>query len=106
MLLGVALTQHCNLRCPHCIRDDVATVRAIEPSLVLSLADDARALFGDIAMSFTGGEPTLHADWNAIVAGLTDRKVQAHAQDAGPVAMRSFGWDGVARQIAELVERA
>ena len=22
MLLGLALTEHCNLRCPHCIRDD------------------------------------------------------------------------------------
>ena len=27
MYLGFALTEHCNLRCPHCISDDVTTVR-------------------------------------------------------------------------------
>ena len=34
MLLGFAITEHCNLRCPHCIRDDVTTVRSLEPALV------------------------------------------------------------------------
>jgi len=75
VLLGVALTQHCNLRCPHCIRDDVATVRSLDPDLVLRLADEATGLFGDVAMSFTGGEPTLHARWEEIVGGLARRGV-------------------------------
>lgn len=70
MLLGFALTQHCNLRCPHCIRDDVATVQSLEPELVLRVSREARGLFGDVTVSFTGGEPTLHPAWNDIVGGL------------------------------------
>lgn len=75
MLIGFALTQHCNLRCPHCIRDDVATVRSLEPELVLRVADDARHLFGPVTVSFTGGEPTLHQGWDRIVAGLAERGI-------------------------------
>jgi MoaA/NifB/PqqE/SkfB family radical SAM enzyme len=84
VLLGVALTQHCNLRCPHCIRDDVGTVRSIDPGLVLRLADEARELFGDVTMSFTGGEPTLHPQWDEIMAGLVARDV--------PYRFVSNGW--------------
>jgi MoaA/NifB/PqqE/SkfB family radical SAM enzyme len=60
MYPGFALTEHCNLRCPHCIRDDVTTVRSLPPELVLRTVDDALALFGAGAMaaSFTVGEPT------------------------------------------------
>lgn len=84
MLLGVALTQHCNLRCPHCIRDDVTTVRALESSRVLRLAEEASALFGGVTMSFTGGEPTLHPQWGEITAGLAERGV--------PYRFVSNGW--------------
>jgi len=70
MLLGIALTQHCNLRCPHCIRDDVTTPLWVEPSLVRRLVADARALFGDVRVSLTGGEPTIHPQWDEIVDGF------------------------------------
>jgi MoaA/NifB/PqqE/SkfB family radical SAM enzyme len=75
VLLGFALTQHCNLRCPHCIRDDVLTVRSLEPSLVIKACDDALELFGNVTASFTGGEPTLHPGWDQIVAALAERGI-------------------------------
>jgi MoaA/NifB/PqqE/SkfB family radical SAM enzyme len=84
VLLGFALTQHCNLRCLHCIRDDVSTVRSIEPALVLRVCDEARALFGDVVASFTGGEPTLHASWDTIVEGMSERAI--------PYRFVSNGW--------------
>ena len=61
-------------------------MRSVAPELVLRLADEARELFaGDpLAMSFTGGEPTLHAQWNEIVAGLSAREV--------PYRFVSNGW--------------
>jgi len=34
MEIGFALTQHCNLRCPHCIRDDVTTVQSLSVELI------------------------------------------------------------------------
>jgi glycosyltransferase involved in cell wall biosynthesis len=39
-----------------------------------------------------------------IAEGLTDRKVQRWAQSAGPEAAKKLTWDGVARQVAGLVE--
>jgi MoaA/NifB/PqqE/SkfB family radical SAM enzyme len=75
VLLGFALTQHCNLRCPHCIRDDVVSVRSLEPELVIRTCDDALALFGDVTASFTGGEPTLHPGWDEIVSALASRGI-------------------------------
>ena len=73
MLLGFALTQHCNLRCPHCIRDDVTTVQALDVSLIERALDDARHLFGDVTASFTGGEPLLHPRFAEVIAACAER---------------------------------
>jgi MoaA/NifB/PqqE/SkfB family radical SAM enzyme len=73
--LGFALTEHCNLRCPHCIRDDVTNVRNLPSGLLFRTVDAARELLGPITVSMTGGEPTLHPEWNGIVAGLAARRV-------------------------------
>jgi MoaA/NifB/PqqE/SkfB family radical SAM enzyme len=75
MLLGFALTEHCNLRCPHCIRDDVTTVRSIDAELVRSVTEQALALYGDVLASLTGGEPLLHPEFDGIVRGFARRDV-------------------------------
>lgn len=75
MLLGFAITEHCNLRCPHCIRDDVTTVRNLDPDLILRTVDEGRILFGDVGVSMTGGEPTIHPQWERIIASLHERGV-------------------------------
>jgi len=84
MLLGLALTQHCNLRCPHCIRDDVTTPLWLEPALVRRVVTDARSLFGDVRVSLTGGEPTIHPAWDAII--------DAFAADQVSYRFVSNGW--------------
>lgn len=75
MLLGLAITEHCNLRCPHCIRDDVSTVRNLDAGLILRTVDQARLLWDEVVASITGGEPTLHPEWERIIAGLHERGV-------------------------------
>lgn len=75
MLLGFSLTQHCNLRCPHCIRDDVLTVQSLDADLVFRTCEDALALFGNVTASFTGGEPTIHPQWDRIVRGMAARGI-------------------------------
>jgi len=75
MLLGFAITEHCNLRCPHCIRDDVTTVRNLDPALIARTVDGARGIFGEVAVSMTGGEPTIHPQWERIIASLHERGV-------------------------------
>ncbi|MEP7001574.1 MAG: radical SAM protein, partial [bacterium] len=63
------------LRCPHCIRDDIVSVRSLEPALVIKACDEALDLFGDVTASFTGGEPTLHPGWDEIVSALAQRGI-------------------------------
>ena len=75
MRVGFAITQHCNLRCPHCIRDDVVTVRSLPTSLFQSVVDESLELFGDVGVSLTGGEPLLHPELHALVAHLAARGV-------------------------------
>ena len=84
MEIGFALTQHCNLRCAHCIRDDVTTVQSLSYDLVASILTQARALFGPRSVSFTGGEPLLHPEFGRIVDML--------AAEGHPYRFVSNGW--------------
>ncbi len=84
MLLGFALTEHCNLRCPHCIRDDVTTIRSLDGGLIESVLDQAIALYGSVVVSLTGGEPLLHPEFDRLVQLFADRRV--------PYRFVSNGW--------------
>lgn len=75
MLLGFAVTRHCNLRCAHCIRDDVTLVQSIDPALLDSITAQALDLFGDIRVSLTGGEPLIHPRFDEIVESFRTRGV-------------------------------
>jgi len=95
ILLGFAITQHCNLRCPHCIRDDVTTVQELELDLMARVIDDARDLFGDVIVSLTGGEPLIHRQFKEMVELFADRGV--------PYRFVSNGWH--LKRIIPLLER-
>lgn len=95
VLLGFAITEHCNLRCPHCIRDDVTTVRNLDTRVLFATVDGAASLFSEVAVSMTGGEPTLHPQWEEIVAGLHARGV--------PYRFVSNGWH--MRRLMPLIDR-
>ncbi|MDH3291295.1 MAG: radical SAM protein [Gemmatimonadota bacterium] len=95
MLLGFALTEHCNLRCPHCIRDDVTTVRSLDSALVASVVAQAIALYGSVTVSLTGGEPLLHPEF--------DRLVELFANRSVPYRFVSNGWH--MRRVMPLFDR-
>jgi MoaA/NifB/PqqE/SkfB family radical SAM enzyme len=82
--VGFALTQHCNLRCPHCIRDDVTTFAELDVDLVMRVLDEARQQFDYIAAGFTGGEPMLHREWPRLIEALGARQI--------PYTFVSNGW--------------
>ncbi len=75
MLLGFAVTEHCNLRCPHCIRDDVTTVRSLDVAIFESVLAQALDLFASVQVSLTGGEPLLHPEFARLVRILAARGV-------------------------------
>jgi MoaA/NifB/PqqE/SkfB family radical SAM enzyme len=95
MRLGLAITEHCNLRCPHCIRDDVTTVRSLETELIASIVDQAKALYGSVVVSLTGGEPLLHPEFARIADIFVERAV--------PYRFVSNGWH--VNRIARIVRR-
>lgn len=95
MLLGFAITQHCNLRCPHCIRDDVTTVQSLELDLMARVIDDAREMFGNVIVSLTGGEPLIHQEFAEMIDLFADRGV--------PYRFVSNGWH--LKRIIPLLER-
>jgi MoaA/NifB/PqqE/SkfB family radical SAM enzyme len=75
MKLGFAITQHCNLRCPHCIRDDVTRVLNLPVEVIRSVCDQALELFGRMTVSLTGGEPLLHPEFGGIVSHFAVREL-------------------------------
>lgn len=95
MLLGLAITQHCNLRCPHCIRDDVTTVQELEPELIERILDDALALWPEVTVSLTGGEPLIHRRFDELVDLFAEREV--------PYRFVSNGWH--LKRIIPLLDR-
>ncbi len=95
MLVGFAVTEHCNLRCPHCIRDDVTTVRCLEADLIESIVDQALELYGPIVASLTGGEPLLHPEFERIVRVVGERGV--------PYRFVTNGWH--LRRIVSVLDR-
>jgi MoaA/NifB/PqqE/SkfB family radical SAM enzyme len=97
MEIGFALTQHCNLRCPHCIRDDVTTVQSLSVELLASILAQSRALFGSHSVSFTGGEPLLHPEFGRVVDLL--------AEYGHPYRFVSNGWH-LTRALAHLDRHA
>ncbi len=95
MLLGFAVTEHCNLRCSHCIRDDVTTVRSLEVDLIESVVSQGVALYGSVVASLTGGEPLLHPEFRRIVEIFAERSI--------PYRFVSNGWH--LKRILPLLER-
>ena len=82
--IGFGITHHCNLRCPHCIRDDVVGVKELDPNFMLRVLAEARDLFGNLTASFTGGEPLLHSRWSEVIDGLAAARI--------PYTFVSNGW--------------
>jgi MoaA/NifB/PqqE/SkfB family radical SAM enzyme len=82
--IGFSLTQHCNLRCAHCIRDDITTFAELDIGAILRFLEDARSHLGAVVAGFTGGEPMLHRQWPELVAGLRGLDV--------PYTIVSNGW--------------
>lgn len=93
MNLGFAVTRHCNLRCNHCIRDDVTEVECLDPQLLASVLDQALEYYPTVKVALTGGEPLIHPDFDRIVRILSTRQL--------PWRFVSNGWH-MARSISSL----
>jgi MoaA/NifB/PqqE/SkfB family radical SAM enzyme len=72
--LTVELTNICNLHCSYCLRDEDALYHTLANFLPVELftrvARDARDSMGIAQVMFTGGEPTLHPEFDKILGAV------------------------------------
>lgn len=79
--LSVELTNICNLHCSYCVRDEDALyhtpAKFFPPALFESIVRQAREAIGITHVNFTGGEPTLHPQFDRVleIAESHDLKV-------------------------------
>lgn len=69
--ITVELTNICNLHCSYCLRDEDALYHTranfLSPELLNRILSQAAAAIGVTTVIYTGGEPTLHPDFEKIL---------------------------------------
>jgi len=76
--IGFHITDRCQLDCDHCLRDPAKRATDLSLELIESVLDQARSLYGTSHVGLTGGEPTLHPRFDAIVDAIVDRGMTWH----------------------------
>jgi MoaA/NifB/PqqE/SkfB family radical SAM enzyme len=74
--VSVELVNLCNLHCAYCFRDEdmlYGKAAYLDPERLLGLVEDLPGHLRPATFSFTGGEPTLHPEFGAIVEGIAAR---------------------------------
>jgi MoaA/NifB/PqqE/SkfB family radical SAM enzyme len=74
--LGLHLTDRCQLDCQHCLRDPRKKPRDLSLPVIERALSEAGEVYGIRDVSFTGGEPTLHPDFCAIVDAVAARDMR------------------------------
>jgi MoaA/NifB/PqqE/SkfB family radical SAM enzyme len=89
--LVVELTNRCNLRCAHCFEDRHAGTGDLPYELMRQLLMQA-APCGVSHVSFTGGEPTLHRDFDRIIHETVDAGCTFSVVSNGSTFHRIYPW--------------
>ncbi|MDX6710571.1 MAG: hypothetical protein QOH96_1587 [Blastocatellia bacterium] len=74
--LTIELTNICNLHCSYCVRDEEALynnrAQFFSPELLQKIIHEAKEVMGITYVSFTGGEVTIHPQFDKIVETVVD----------------------------------
>ncbi len=94
--VGVEITNRCNLYCRHCFnRSGKDSIQELPLADLLNLFDQVRKM-EVMGIRISGGEPTLHPDFPAIVTGANRRGLRVSVNTHGQYPSR------IRRQIADL----
>jgi len=115
--LTVELTNVCNLHCSYCLRDEDALYHSpahfLSVDLFARVIGEARQSMALEQVMFTGGEPTLHPNFEKIIQAVAAQKLQCsfvtngwHFERVWPLLQQhretvthvSFSLDGAARE--------
>lgn len=75
--IGFELTRHCNLRCKHCLRDDLDKPALLPIEFVRATLDQAVA-YNKPHIAITGGEATLHPKFAEIIDLIVEKGFTFH----------------------------
>jgi MoaA/NifB/PqqE/SkfB family radical SAM enzyme len=73
--LGFHITNRCQLNCDHCLRDPEKNSVELEPELIARIVDEVRKSVRLQSVTFTGGEPSLHARFGDVIDAVGRRAV-------------------------------
>src|SRR5262245_20305647 len=102
--IGFELTRHCNLRCKHCLRDDLDKPALLPVEFVRSILEQAK-VYNKPHIAMTGGEVTLHPKFKEIIDVIVEMGYRFHFVTNGTTTAHVFKqigkyaggpfWDGV-----------
>ena len=69
-LIAFHITDRCQLDCQHCLRDPEQTPRDLPLSLMQKVMGEAKSIYRSAQVALTGGEPTLHPDFEGILDAI------------------------------------
>jgi radical SAM protein with 4Fe4S-binding SPASM domain len=96
LLVGIEITRHCNLRCPHCFTDSGGTAHAGPSTDQLKGLLTELAEAGVRAVAFSGGEPLLRKDLSDVLCHASSVGID----DLGLVTNGYYANDHLVRQLA------
>lgn len=88
--LAFHVTDRCQLDCQHCLRDPERKPKDIDVDVVRKALEEGRRVYRAAHAVFTGGEPLLHPEFEAIVDAAVDLGYTWHAVSNGRTAQRLF----------------
>lgn len=77
------ITDRCNLDCHHCLRDPELRPKDLPVALIRRVLGEAREKYGSDHTAFSGGEPTLHPEFGAVVDAAVDQGFSWHMVSNG-----------------------
>jgi MoaA/NifB/PqqE/SkfB family radical SAM enzyme len=66
------LTDRCQLDCQHCLRDPAKTPKDLPLDILRKTLTEARDFYGMAHVGLTGGEPTLHPEFPAVIDTIVE----------------------------------
>src|SRR3954468_18728675 len=72
------LTDRCQLDCQHCLRDPAQTPKDLPLAIVRKVLAEAKSLYHSGQVALTGGEPTLHPEFEGVLDAIVEHGFTWH----------------------------